>query len=116
MKAMVLEEIGRSLVLRDLPIPEPAQGQVRIKIRVWAGDSETLPPESLDAAIIEERSIKSMANLTRQDGIDFFELAPRVPVRTHVQTFPLERANEALESLRKGQIHGAAVLVMDHET
>jgi propanol-preferring alcohol dehydrogenase len=58
-----------------------------------------------------ERSIVSMANLTRKDGEEFFALAPRVPVRTTVQTFPLEEANAALARLRSGEIHGAAVLV-----
>lgn len=59
----------------------------------------------------EERSICSVANLTRHDGEQFFALAPRVPVKTTVQTFPLGRANEALAQLRGGKIKGAAVLV-----
>jgi alcohol dehydrogenase, propanol-preferring len=59
----------------------------------------------------EERSICSVANLTRRDGEEFFMLAPKVPVRTEVQTFRLEDANEALTRLRAGQIKGAAVLV-----
>jgi propanol-preferring alcohol dehydrogenase len=59
-----------------------------------------------------EREIRSVANLTRQDGEDFFRLAPRVPVRTEVQPYPLERANEALEDLRAGRVQGAAVLVV----
>jgi len=58
-----------------------------------------------------ERSIRSVANLTRQDGREFFALAPRVPVRTRVETFPLERAAEALERLDAGRLRGAAVLV-----
>lgn len=117
----------------------------------WAGDSETLPPDKLDAAIIfapagelvpralqalnkggvvvcggihmsdipsfpyeglwNERSICSVANLTRRDGKEFFLIAPRVPVKTTVQTFPLEQANEALACLREGKVRGAAVLV-----
>ncbi len=60
----------------------------------------------------EERSIRSVANLTREDGTEFLKLAPEVPVRTEVQAFPLEQANEALDSLRNGQIRGAAVLVV----
>jgi propanol-preferring alcohol dehydrogenase len=59
----------------------------------------------------EERSICSVANLTRRDGEEFMALAPKVPVRTEVQTFPLEEANEAFARLRAGRIHGAAVLV-----
>jgi propanol-preferring alcohol dehydrogenase len=58
-----------------------------------------------------ERMLRSVANLTRADGIEFLELAPRVPVRTQVETHPLESANEALERLRGGAVQGAAVLV-----
>ena len=61
----------------------------------------------------EERSVCSVANLTRRDGEEFLALAPKVPVRTEVQTFPLEQANEALSRLRSGKIQGAAVLVMN---
>jgi propanol-preferring alcohol dehydrogenase len=118
---------------------------------VWAGDSETLPPKKLDAAIIfapvgglvplalkavdkggivvcggihmsdipafsydllwEERCVCSVANLTRRDGEDFFKIAPRVPIKTTVEAFPLAQANEVLDKLRNGKIHGAAVLV-----
>ena len=60
----------------------------------------------------EERSICSVANLTRRDGDEFLALAPKVPVRTEVRTFPLEEANEALARLRSGRIQGAAVLVL----
>jgi len=60
-----------------------------------------------------ERVIRSVANLTRRDGEEFLSLCPRVPVRTEVQGFPLERANEALAKLREGKISGAAVLVMN---
>ncbi|MSP37234.1 MAG: zinc-binding alcohol dehydrogenase family protein [Deltaproteobacteria bacterium] len=58
----------------------------------------------------EERSISSVANLTRRDAEEFMALAPKVPVRTEVQTFSLEEANEALIQLRSGKIQGAAVL------
>jgi propanol-preferring alcohol dehydrogenase len=116
----------------------------------WAGASDELPPEPLDAAIVfapvgalvpaalraldrggtvvcagihmsdipsfpyellwEERSVRSVANLTRQDGEELLALAPQVPVRTHVEPFPLAEANEALARLREGRIVGAAVL------
>jgi len=118
---------------------------------VWAGDSETLPPEPLDAAIVfapagklvplalravtkggtvicggihmsdipsfpyvllwQERTLCSVANLTRRDGDEFFALAPQVPVRTTVEKFPLADANGVLKRLRNGKIHGAAVLI-----
>ena len=59
-----------------------------------------------------ERTLRSVANLTRQDGTDFLELAPRVPVRADIETFPLEQAGEALERLRSGQLQGTAVLTV----
>lgn len=60
----------------------------------------------------EERTLKSVANLTRDDASLFFKIAPQVPVTTSTQPFPLHQANEALEHLRAGKIRGAAVLVM----
>ena len=59
----------------------------------------------------EERSVVSVANLTRADGEEFLKLAPRVPVRTTTTPYPLEKANEALDDLRSGRLEGAAVLV-----
>jgi propanol-preferring alcohol dehydrogenase len=61
----------------------------------------------------EERVVRSVANLTRRDGEEFLELAPRVPVRTEVEAFPLAAANEALDRLRAGRVRGAAVLVVE---
>ncbi len=58
-----------------------------------------------------ERTVCSVANLTRRDGEEFLAIAPKVPVRTRTQTFPLTAANEALTSLREGKLQGAAVLV-----
>jgi propanol-preferring alcohol dehydrogenase len=118
---------------------------------VWAGGSDELPPEELDAALIfapvgplvvaalkatarggvvvsggihmsdipsfpyrllwEERVIRSVANLTRQDGEEFLAIAPEVPVRVTANLFRLEEANEALDQLRAGEFEGAAVLV-----
>jgi propanol-preferring alcohol dehydrogenase len=118
----------------------------------WAGGSETMPPEPLDAAIIfapvgalvplalaatarggcvvcggihmsdvpsfpynllwQERTVCSIANLTRQDGEQFLAMAPSIPVRTEIQTFPMKDANTALEQLRAGAFRGSAVLVM----
>jgi alcohol dehydrogenase, propanol-preferring len=59
-----------------------------------------------------ERVLRSVANLTRRDGIEFLELAPRVPVRTEVRSYPLTEVNEALADLRAGRIKGAGVIVI----
>ncbi len=121
----------------------------------WAGGSETLPPQHLDAAIIfapvgplvpqalkavkkggsvvcagihmsdipsfpyndlwEERSIESIANLTRRDGTEFMQLAPEVPIESQVTTYPLTDANQALDDLRAGNFEGSAVLSISDE-
>jgi propanol-preferring alcohol dehydrogenase len=70
-------------------------------------DIPSFPYESLWG----ERVIRSVANLTRQDGEEFLALAPTIPVRTEVETFLLEQANEALDRLRAGELRAAAVLV-----
>ncbi len=119
---------------------------------IWAGGSDEMPPEKLDAAIVfasvgplvpmalralakggvvvcggihmsdipsfpyadlwEERTISSVANLTRRDGEEFFDLAPRVPVQTKTETFPLEQANTALDRFRAAELTGTAVLTI----
>ena len=61
----------------------------------------------------EERVVRSVANLTRRDGEELLDIAPRVPVRTEITRFPLEEANEALAAVRDGTLHGAAVLVVE---
>ena len=126
------------------------QKEARSLGAVWAGGSDELPPEKLDAAIIyaavgplvpaalhalakggivvcggihmtdipsfpyvdlwQERMITSVANLTRRDGEEFLNIAPRVPVKTKVEIFPLEEANTALETFRAGKLSGNAVL------
>jgi propanol-preferring alcohol dehydrogenase len=58
-----------------------------------------------------ERSILSVANLTRVDGAEFMEIAAQAPIRTQTTEFPLNQANEALNALRSGTLEGAAVLV-----
>jgi alcohol dehydrogenase, propanol-preferring len=58
-----------------------------------------------------ERVVRSVANLTRQDARDFLELAPKIPIVTHVREYPLDAANRALDDLRGGRIEGAGVLV-----
>jgi len=117
----------------------------------WAGGSDEMPPERLDAAIIfatvgelvplalkairkggrvvcagihmsdiptfpysllwEERQVVSVANLTRQDGLDFLRLAPEIGIITSTTPYPLDQANQALADLRAGRFDGAAVLV-----
>ncbi|MEX2314504.1 MAG: hypothetical protein WD628_02220, partial [Thermomicrobiales bacterium] len=57
-----------------------------------------------------ERQIRSVANLTRRDGEEFLRLAPEIPIKTDVQRYRLEDANRALDDLRHGRFHGAAVL------
>jgi propanol-preferring alcohol dehydrogenase len=68
-----------------------------------------LPPIPYDD-LWEERSIRSVANLTRHDGEEFLALAPRVPLRAQVTRYPLERVNDALDDLRHGRFAGAAVV------
>ncbi len=63
-----------------------------------------------------ERELRSVANLTRRDGEEFLAIAPKVPIRTEVQVFPLEKANEALASIRTGELEGAAVLQISNES
>lgn len=58
-----------------------------------------------------ERVVRSVANLTRQDGVEFMLLAGEVPLDISVETFPLDEANEALQRLRDGRLSGAAVLI-----
>ena len=59
----------------------------------------------------EERELVSVANLTRQDGVDFLGLAPRIGIVTKTTPYPLRQANQALADLRAGRFEGAAVLV-----
>ncbi len=84
-----------------------AKGGVVVCAGIHMSDIPSFPYELL----WEERQIRSVANLTRLDGEEFLALAPEVPVRTHVETFPLAAADEALARHRAGRIRGAAVLV-----
>jgi propanol-preferring alcohol dehydrogenase len=84
-----------------------AKGARVISAGIHMSESPAFPYEIL----WQERSLGSVANLTRRDGEEFMALAPSVPVRTEVTTYPLERANEALEDLRHGRFRGAAVLL-----
>ena len=84
------------------------RGGVVVCAGIHMSDIPSFPYELL----WEERVVRSVANLTRRDGEEFLALAPRVPVRTEVETYPLERANEALDRLRHGEVRGAAVLTI----
>jgi len=143
---------GRELFVFTRPGDKATQQAARELGAVWAGGSDEMPPEKLDAAIIfasigslvpvalralakggvvvcggihmsnipsfpyadlwEERVVTSVANLTRRDGEEFFEIAPSVPVRTHTETFPLTQANTALDLFRAGKLGATAVLTV----
>ncbi len=142
---------GRSVFAFTRPGDTKAQDFARSLGVAWAGGSDEIPPEPLDAAIIfapvgglvpvalaavrkggrvvcagihmsdipsfpyrllwEERALVSVANLTRQDGVDFLGLAPRIGIVTKTTPYPLREANQALADLRAGRFEGAAVLV-----
>jgi propanol-preferring alcohol dehydrogenase len=93
-------------------IPQALKAVGKGGIVVCGGIHMTDIPTFPYAILWEERSLCSVANLTRRDGEEFLALAPKVPVRTTVETFRLEDANKALNSLRSGKIRGAAVLVI----
>ena len=86
-----------------------AKGGVVVCAGIHMSDIPSFPYEILWG----ERVLRSVANLTRADGEEFLALAPEVPVRTEVRSFPLSEANEAIAALRGGEIRGAAVLVVD---
>jgi propanol-preferring alcohol dehydrogenase len=149
--AQVARFQGRSVFAFTRPGDQATQAFARTIGAVWAGASNEMPPEPLDAAIIfapqgdlvplaltavrkggrvvcagiqmsnipsfrygllwDERQLLSVANLTRQDGIDFLRQVPTMGVVTHTTAYPLTKANEALADLRAGRFEGAAVLV-----
>jgi propanol-preferring alcohol dehydrogenase len=142
---------GRSVYAFTRPGDTGTQAFARTLGAFWAGGSDEMPPEPLDAAIIfatlgdlvplalkavrkggrvvcagihmsdipgfpyaalwDERQILSVANLTRQDGLDFLKLVPEIGVVTTTNPYPLAKANEALVDLRAGRFEGAAVLI-----
>lgn len=149
--AQVLRFQGRSVYAFTRPGDVATQAFARSLGAVWAGGSDEMPPDLLDAAIIfavdgalvpmalkavdkggrvvcagihmsdipgfaydllwEERQVVSVANLTRQDGIDFLGRAPGMGIVTKTNVYPLREANRALDDLRHGRFEGAAVLV-----
>jgi propanol-preferring alcohol dehydrogenase len=142
---------GRSVFAFTRPGDLATQTFARRLGTTWAGSSDEMPPQQLDAAIIyapvgelvpralhavrkggrvvcagihmsdipgfpyrllwEEREMLSVANLTRQDGVDFLRVASQIPIITTTTRYPLQRANQALDDLRAGRFEGAAVLV-----
>jgi propanol-preferring alcohol dehydrogenase len=149
--AQVADWQGRSVFAFTRPGDVTTQTFARSLGAIWAGGSDEMPPEPLDAAIIfatvgdlvptalkavrkggrvvcagihmsdipsfpygllwEERQLVSVANLTRQDGIDFLRLAPKIGIVTKTTCYPLKQANQALADLRGGRFDGAAVLM-----
>jgi propanol-preferring alcohol dehydrogenase len=149
--AQVARWQGRSVFAFTRPGDTATQAFARHLGAAWAGGSDAMPPELLDAAIVfapignlvpmalkavrkggrvvcagihmsdipgfpyrllwEERQLVSVANLTRQDGIDFLRLVPQFGIVTQTTRYPLAQANQALADLRAGRFDGAAVLV-----
>jgi propanol-preferring alcohol dehydrogenase len=149
--AQVAKWQGRSVFAFTRPGDLSTQAFARSLGASWAGGSNEMPPEQLNAAIIfatvgdlvplalkavrkggrvvcagiymsdipsfpyqllwEERQLVSVANLTRQDGIDFLQLVPQMNIVTKTTSYPLTQANQALADLRAGRFEGAAVLV-----
>ena len=93
--------------LVPLALKALARGGTVVCAGIHMSDIPSFPYELL----WEERTLRSVANLTRRDGQEMLALAPRADVRTHVTTYPLERAGEALEDLRAGAFTGAAVIL-----
>jgi propanol-preferring alcohol dehydrogenase len=104
--AIVFAAVG---ALMPAALRASAKGARVISAGIHMSDIPSFPYEIL----WEERSLGSVANLTRADGEEFLALAPQVPVRTEVTTYPLAEANAALEDLRRGAFRGTAVLTVD---
>jgi propanol-preferring alcohol dehydrogenase len=149
--AQVARWQGRSVFAFTRPGDHKSQDFARSLGATWAGGSDEMPPQLLDAAIIfatvgelvpqalktvrkggrvvcagihmsdipafpysllwEERQLLSVANLTRQDGLDFLGQVPRIGIVTKTTRYPLQQANQALADLRAGRFEGAAVLM-----
>jgi alcohol dehydrogenase, propanol-preferring len=93
-------------------VPAALRALAKGGIVVCGGIHMTDIPSFSYSDLWEERVITSVANLTRRDGQEFFEIAPRVPVRTHTETFALEEANTALDLFRAGKLSTTAVLTI----
>ncbi|OUL23816.1 zinc-dependent alcohol dehydrogenase family protein [Nostoc sp. 106C] len=104
--AIIFAPIGK---LVPAALRAVAKGGIVVCAGIHMSDIPAFPYEIL----WEERVLRSVANLTRKDGEEFLALAPKVPIRTEINTFTLTQANEALDALRSGKITGSAVLVVD---
>ncbi|MGN6430199.1 MAG: zinc-dependent alcohol dehydrogenase family protein [Gaiellaceae bacterium] len=106
------EDLDAAIIFAPVGELVPAALRVLVKggVVVCAGIHMSDIPSFPYELLWEERMLRSVANLTRRDGEEFLALAPRVPVRTSIREFTLEQANDALEHLRRGEIHGAAVV------
>ena len=109
------EELDAAIIFAPVGalVPAALRATARGGVVVCGGIHMSDVPAFPYRILWEERIVRSVANLTRQDGEELLAIAPRAGVRPTVQPFPLEQANEALERLRRGQIEGAAVLVME---
>lgn len=94
-------------------VPEALRATDKGGIVICGGIHMSDIPSFAYSLLWEERTIKSVANLTRKDGLEFLEIAPKVPIKTDVHAYPLDQANQAIDDLRHGRITGAAVLDMD---
>ena len=107
------EELDAAILFA--PIGELVPAALRVLAKggtvVCAGIHMSDIPSFAYELLWEERSVRSVANLTRQDGAEFLELAPKVPVRAKVEQLPLAQANEALERMRAGRVRGSLVLM-----
>jgi propanol-preferring alcohol dehydrogenase len=106
------EELDAAIIFAPVGALVPAALRVLARggVVVCAGIHMSDIPSFPYTWLWEERSIRSVANLTRQDGGEFLALAPRVPIRTSIEVLPLTEANEALRRLRAGELRGSAVL------
>jgi propanol-preferring alcohol dehydrogenase len=103
--AIIFAPVGS---LMPLALRHLEKGGVVVSAGIHMSDIPTFPYRDLWG----ERVLCSVANLTRHDGEEFLQIAPRIPIKTETETFPLEQANEALTRLRSGQLNGAAVLII----
>lgn len=108
------EELDAAIIFAPVGalLPAALRATARGGIVVCGGIHMSDIPSFPYRILWEERVVRSVANLTRRDGEELLAIAPKVPVKTEVEVFPLEQANEALDLLRQGRVQGALVLQM----